>query len=314
MRQKVYILALVFGIFIIPYAAIAQEKESAEISLEEYSDAFQESFFEALKQSGIENYDKAINLLLECKKIQPYNEVVDFELGKNYLQLDQYYKAEDYILKAVNANPENIWYLDALLNVYKVQNNTQKSIEIAEQLAAKNTSYKENLIQLYAKSKNYERALALLDEIDKELGVSENRKRQRFYYTTLIKSQEREARNETAIVNSKNVIIKENPLETIQKQIDKAIENANYQELLTISNEAIESYPSQSAFYYANGLAKNKIKRYKEAISSLKTAIDFLIDDEVLENKIYKELASAYNAIGDAKKANEYLKKGKKGS
>lgn len=45
-----------------PYQACAQEEESAEISLELYSDEFQEYFFEALKQKGIENYDKAINL------------------------------------------------------------------------------------------------------------------------------------------------------------------------------------------------------------------------------------------------------------
>jgi len=312
MTQKIYILIFVFGI-LFPWYAISQEKESAELSLEEYSDAFQENFFEALKQSGIENYEKAINSLLECKKIQPENEVVDFELGKNYLKLDQYYKAEDYILKAVRGDPGNIWYLDALFTVYKNQNNTQKAIEIAEQLTVKNTSYKENLIQLYVKSENYKKALTLIDELDTELGTSENRKRQRFYYTTLLRNQERESAK--TAVKSNNTVEEENPLQVLQKKMDTYITTTNYKALLNISNDAIEIYPSQPSFYYANGLAKNKMGKHKEAISSLKTAIDFLIDNTVLENKIYKELANAYKALGDTKKENEYLKKrNKKGS
>ena len=38
-----------------------------EDDLGDVSDGFQTAFFEAIKQKGIENYDKAINLLVKCK-------------------------------------------------------------------------------------------------------------------------------------------------------------------------------------------------------------------------------------------------------
>ena len=43
----------------IPLCATAQEEESAEFFLEEYTDEFQNLFFEALKHKGIQNYDRA---------------------------------------------------------------------------------------------------------------------------------------------------------------------------------------------------------------------------------------------------------------
>ena len=311
MKQKIYILIFVFGVFSLP-DVLSQEKESAEISLEEYSDAFQENFFEALRESGIENYDKAINFLLECKKLDPENEVVDFELGKNYLKLSQYYKAEDYILKAVEAQPENIWYLEMLLEVYRIQNNTEKSIEVANRLAAKNIRYKENLVMLYAKVKDFDKALSLLDELDKELGTSELRKRQRFRFSILKQNQ---VNTTTSVQKSPaNTIQIKNPFEELKKQIETLIAAGAYAKLLKVTDDAIESYPSQASFYYANGLANNKTGKYQKAISSLESALDFLIDDLNLENSIYKELAFAYRALGNVKKANEYLGKERKGS
>jgi len=57
-------------------------EESAEVFLEEYTDEFQEKFFEALKQKGIHNYDRAIDLLLECKELKPDNSAINHELAK----------------------------------------------------------------------------------------------------------------------------------------------------------------------------------------------------------------------------------------
>ena len=75
----IYLMLLMLGIGPVVWA---QEEESAEISLEAYTDTFQEKFFEALKEKGIENFDRASALLQECKQMQPDNPVVDHELAK----------------------------------------------------------------------------------------------------------------------------------------------------------------------------------------------------------------------------------------
>ena len=47
------------------------------------TDEFDNNFFEAIKQKGMENFDKAIESLEKCANLQPKNAVVYFELGKN---------------------------------------------------------------------------------------------------------------------------------------------------------------------------------------------------------------------------------------
>ena len=47
---------------------LGQDEPSADLFTEAYTDSFQETFFEALKQKGIENYDRARALLLKCKE------------------------------------------------------------------------------------------------------------------------------------------------------------------------------------------------------------------------------------------------------
>ena len=85
---------------------IAQEIEnSADVYLEEYSDEFQEFFFEALKQKGIERYDRAVNLLLKCRKLDPNNMAVIHELAKAYTADKKYSLAEEHAVIAVNSDP-----------------------------------------------------------------------------------------------------------------------------------------------------------------------------------------------------------------
>lgn len=102
------------GIYLIPNAVSSQEdnrimvEESAEVFLDEYSDDFQVNFFEALKQKGIQNYDKAINALLKCKEMGPEKDVIAYELAKTYLLDKQYINAQQFAEEAVTIDPEII--------------------------------------------------------------------------------------------------------------------------------------------------------------------------------------------------------------
>jgi len=159
---------------------VAQDREiniedSAEVFLEEYSDSFQENFFEALKQKGIENYDKAVNLLLECKLIDANNHVVDHELAKVYLVDEQYISAQDYALSALLAEPTNLWYLDTAVQTIQMQGSSldQENLNIPWE----NNKLKENLALIYFKQKNYQRALAVLSDVEKSTFTKESTKR-----------------------------------------------------------------------------------------------------------------------------------------
>jgi tetratricopeptide (TPR) repeat protein len=285
---------------------------NADVFTEEYTDEFQEYFFEALKQYAIENYEKAIIALEECKKLQPDYAVIDFELSKNFLELRQYFKAEDYMLKALEAEPENVWYLEGLFSVYKAQNNTSKAIEVATRLSEKNVKYKENLVRLYMRSGQYVKALKLLDDLDAEYGKTTIRRNQRIRLRAMKNYDEEleEALLKNKLQNTKNT---QNPLEALKADIDNLMEEADYNSIEQLTDEALESYPAQAELYYLNALAKNKLKKYKEAIETFEMALEFAIDNTSLENKIYKQMVLAYSALGNTKKSEEYNRKIKKG-
>ena len=73
---------LLFGILCIPIGVYAQDKTPTD-DLGNISDDFQENFFEALKQKGIENYELALNALdkaeVAAKDNQENKAVVYFE-------------------------------------------------------------------------------------------------------------------------------------------------------------------------------------------------------------------------------------------
>lgn len=299
------------GIFIFSQDGYAQEEEqidveeSAEVFLEQYTDEFQENFFEALKQKGIENYDKAINLLLECKRLDVESTAVDHELAKVYLADKQYVLAQEYGLEALKASPSNYWYLNTLIEILSRQSSTLKSL--GSLVPYDNQNLKENLALIYFRAKNYESALTVL----KDLRASE------FTKQMTIKINDSITKRTNTSSKKQNKVatpIKTNPLKRYSDQIAQLIVDENFLALLEITAEAIESFPSQPYFYYAQGLAFNKKANAKKAVEVLETALDYLLDDPDLADKIYRELAAAHSLLGNTSKANMYLSKIKSGS
>ncbi len=310
MKLKLHFLIFcLMGLFI-QMDSYAQEgeidvKKSAEVFLEEYSDEFQESFFEALKQKGIENYDRAINLLLKCKDIDVNNKVVDSELSKAYFASKQYISAQEYAINAVSSAPENRWYLKTLVDIVQRQGITIESV--SSQIPFNNIKLKENLALIYYKQKKYTNALNILKGI-KISNFTENlTSKINDSLAQLLKKRHKSVENTV-------VEIKNNPVDELKTRFVDLIAKSNFSTLEKESLEALESFPSQPYFYYANGLSLNKKGKSKEAVEILEMALDYVLDDVDLSNKIYLELAIAYNALGNISKANNYLSKIKPGS
>jgi len=279
-----------------------QIAESAEVFLEDYSDEFQENFFEGLKQKGIQNYDRAINFLLECKRLQPSNEVVAYELAKSYHLDKKYIPAQAYAIEALNSDPENYWYLHTLNSIVGKQGTTVATLE--NEIPYSNDVLKENLVQIYFKAGKLKAALGVL----KTLKSSKER-------TALAQKindalQKKKIKKQSVSYKVKTKDSEPNSIEKYKSSISSLIRTASDNAaLVQLTEEALERYPSQPYFYYSNGYALNKSEAYNSAVEVLEAALDYLINDKVLANKIYKELATAYNGIGNSSMANMYLSK-----
>ncbi|WP_339622719.1 tetratricopeptide repeat protein [uncultured Winogradskyella sp.] len=177
MKKQLYILILLIGILSIPQTFYAQVdfNKRPDDDLGNVEDEFQEYFFEALKQKGIENYDRAVDALQKCLNLNSKLPVIYFELGKNYNNLKNFGAAEDNLKKAIGMQPDNEWFLDELYDVYYQQEDINNAIKTIKQLVKYHPDYKEDLAALYVREEKYKQALDLLDELDADLGISETR-------------------------------------------------------------------------------------------------------------------------------------------
>ncbi|MBT8253808.1 MAG: tetratricopeptide repeat protein [Bacteroidia bacterium] len=177
--------------------------QTPEDDLGNFEDKFQEFFFEALKQKGIENYNRSIIALQKCLNLDESQSVVYYEIGKNYIQLKNYSAAEDALKKAVAMEPDNEWYLDELYGVYIDTNDFERAIATVKQLVRFHPDYKEDLANLYFRNQKYKEALELLDELDDALGVSKSREQLRNeIYSATGSDQERIDYLEKRLVNN----------------------------------------------------------------------------------------------------------------
>ena len=279
--------------------------ESAEVFLEEYTDEFQDTFFEALKQKGIQNYDRAINLLLECKQLNVATSVLDHELAKTYLLDKKYIDAQQYAVEALIQNPEKYWYLDTLMEILAAQSNTFDAVK--QSLPYDNSTLQKNLAELYFKRKNYTAASKVIQDL------------QESPFTRLMVAKIAEAQasgaptNKTSSTGVIEVSKSSNPAEALKNSLEQQIRLEQFRILELSAKKAVDEYPLQPFFHYAYGVALHKNNKSQQAIGSLETALDYLLDDIPLANRIYKSLADAHTKTGNSSKANEYLRKVKPG-
>lgn len=165
------------GFLAVPLGAQEKELVVEEVSQDDLgnvTDEFQEYFFEALKQKGIENYEKAIAALEKCLRLDP-KPVVYFELGKNYNLLKRFSEASNFLEKANQLDPKNEAILAELYNTYYLDQQFDKALPVVEELRVLDPTFSEDLANLYILNEKFDEALALLDELDTQWGHSEYR-------------------------------------------------------------------------------------------------------------------------------------------
>jgi tetratricopeptide (TPR) repeat protein len=291
----------------INYAQVDFNKKPDD-DLGDFEDEFQELFYEALKQKGIENYDRSVEALLKCIELDGDVPVLYFELGKNYNKLKNFGDAEKALKKAVSLEPDNEWYLDELYDYYASQNDYDNALKTVKQLVKYHPDYKEDLATLYARTEKYDEALELLDELDATLGISVSRDilRNRIYEATGRKKEQIE--NLEARVEN-NPSKESNYLALIfryseNNEKDKAFETAK--ELLNINPKSQLVHLALYKFYLDDNDAERAIESMKIVVKSqqikpeakLKVLSDFI--EFVKENPEYEaDLIEATNLVSD---------------
>ena len=313
MRGITWIWRFCFSaMFCLPGFLYAQEEESAEITTELVEDAFQDHFFEALKQKGIGNLDKALDHLSECRKLEGDVGVVDYEMGRIYAVMRQYLPAEEHLLIALRSEPGNFWYLNELVQLYLDQEDPGKAIDLVTGYRAQGWEQELLLADLYIRSNDFTRAEALLNQLEYpdeaytavaglKLRLIDQRSAMAEVKT---QSEAGEGETDTELTS----------LTQFKKALEALTKSKSYDELLLVSSEAVSNFPAQPEFYYFRALALLKTGDAAAALEASQEGMAYLLDDNQLELAFYQLMKEAYGVLGDDKKQKEIENKiGQKG-
>lgn len=273
-------------------------------------DKFQNAFYEALKQKGIENYDKAIIELEKCLALQPNNPVVYNELGRNYLSQKSYEKARINFDKATQLDPKNKWYWMGLYDVFYQTKEYEQSIIVVRKLIEFDAKFKDDLVSLYMYTQQFDKALELINELEK---TAEKSKTREMYKLQILS----DAKFKVSEKNSLLEMLKKNPKEEsnyialIYLYSDSNQEEKAYEIAQLLEKNLPESDWAQVSlfkFHLNNNEPQKAIKSMNQVFGS--TKVDNKIKHRILnEFLIFATKNPQYDA--DLEKAISYFENDK---
>lgn len=134
------------------------------------------NFVNACSERMKGNLREALKLFLECKTIYPENSAVRYELGMVYKLLGLNDLAIQETKVCATAEPKNEWYQLLLIDCYNVSKQNSQAIKVREGLVKnypERSEFKQDLAYEYAMIGQYDKAIRIYDELEKNFGVNE---------------------------------------------------------------------------------------------------------------------------------------------
>lgn len=293
--------------------SIAVKKNEKELQKEQRDLNFQKFFFKALQQKAIGNYDKALEALELCQNIRKDDLAVIFEISKNYFAQEKFIEAIAFADKALVKQPQDVYLLEHLKDIYVRQKDYKKALDIQLQIVGLKPQNQADLIILYIRNNRIEDARKVLVDLEKNGLLSES--------LAPFKESLFPGRNGNATENKTSNKIESKTLEELKSTygskktfsllkeiLTEQLKENQYLDLEKQSKEGLDLFPAQPLVYLMNGKALNKLKKYSEAIVVLKSGLDYVIDDNNLEADFYEELSLSFKGIRKNNESGKYYK------
>ena len=251
----------------------------------------------------------ADSIYKKCLLLNPESGVVNFELSGLYISLDQPQKALEYANKAVILSPENEWYLANLAVLYKKINDHKKSAESFSKLVIskpEKISYLFSLTEELLNNNSYKKAIKVLDDIEKKIGIKEEISIQKHQIYLFLKNKKK------AVIELENLISNEPESVSRLGLLAEYYENAKKSELAKAILNKMLSIDSSNGLvrlslfqhYYKN---KEYKKGYEELLLVMNSnSIEINLKKQILMQISYDK-SSPYNISEVCNLAQSFL-------
>jgi len=131
---------------------------------------------EATKQKLFGNFRQAISLYDKCIQVNEMSDIAYYQIGNMFMISGNYNSALPYAKKAVELNNENYWYLMQLAQLYLIKNDKDSAKIIYQKILdiwPEKIEITFEMARILAEEKEYDKSLKILNEIEKENGISE---------------------------------------------------------------------------------------------------------------------------------------------
>lgn len=183
--MKRFITAIMASAFLLlaTSAAYAQRPKSLEENL----------LLSAVQKYNDKDYDAAREALNEVLQKDQSCDAAWYYLAMTSLATKDLDTAESCLKQAVELDPDNFWYSYRLAGIYAVTSRNELTVDIYERLLKDFPRKSElyfDLAELYASQKEFDKALATLDEIETVFGITESIAVYRFNLLRMMNRQE----------------------------------------------------------------------------------------------------------------------------
>ncbi|PDH48051.1 MAG: hypothetical protein CND86_02965 [Bacteroidetes bacterium MED-G21] len=186
MKVKVNILLFFVIICLGACSSIKTVSQKSDTQLNAYTDGdisyknqfrFKSMFFESQRLKALEEFEKAAALMEQCLSIDPFNADAHYEMALLYITNERTDDAVFHAEKSFELNPNNIWVIQLLSQLYQISGNNQGELNAYKNLVDKdpsNIEYQFLLATAYSKTGNYKKAIQVYNKIESQIGVNED--------------------------------------------------------------------------------------------------------------------------------------------
>jgi len=281
---------IAFGFFLSQQLFAQDEQNQVEqdtTANQKAGNSFEQSFFKALSERGIENYDKAVEILTKLEKEHTDEVVIYFQLGLNYFDLENYSLALENFETAKRLKPNDYHIKEAIFKVYEQQKQYPKAIEYAQDLALKNPEYHEVLANLYLIINQYDNALQSLNKADEVQGYDAHKDKLR-----AVIFEENENPQVAVEYYKKRIQLEPyNPLNDY-RLVRFLIDQKNYEEAISATESALRKHPRFSRFYVLQTQIYIELNQLNLALEALENAVK----DKFLEENYKVEAINSFKS------------------